>query len=114
MKNWEDRIMYAFYGLFGTFLGFLVFMMALGGWRLFFLGRATRPWNGLSALLICLIVGGGWGLVAYKLRDREFGSGAAGSFEGPGDAVLFGKRLMVVVSCLAALYFIVQLARGIF
>ena len=113
MKDLEDKIMFVLYGLFGAFLGFLIFMMALGGWRFVFMGRATKPWNGPVALFICLAIGFGWGLISYKFRNREFGSGASSPYEDQATAMLFAKRLMVIATCLAGLYFIWQLAKGL-
>ncbi len=101
MKDPLDKIMFVLYGLFGAGLGFLVFMMALGGWRYVFMGQATRPWNGLVALILCCGLGGGWGFVAYNAGDREFGSAGSDFYHDPATATLFVKRVMVVASSLA-------------
>lgn len=108
----EEKLGYAFYAVFGAGVGFVVFLMALGGWSFVFTGRASKPWNGLVALLICVAIGGGWGTVAYRYRHQEFGSAAPATQEGPAAAMLFSKRLMVAGTCLAGLYFIWQLAKG--
>ena len=113
MKDWEDKLICAVWGAFGAFLGFLVFMMALGGWRFVFIGRATKPWNGPVALFICVAIGCGWGLLAYKFRHREFGSSGSSLYEDPATASLFTKRLMVIATCLAGVYFIWQLAKDL-
>ena len=113
MKDFEDKIFLAFYGVFGTFLGFLIFMFGLGGWRFVFTGRPTRPWNGLIALILCTVICGGWGLLSYKLRNHEFGSGTSGMYHDQASAMLFSKRLKVIATCLAALYFIWQLVRSL-
>lgn len=113
MKNLEDKIILVFYGLFGGFLGFLIFAVALGGWRFLLTNRPAKPWNGLAALLICTALGFGWGLVSYKFRNREFGSGGSSLFEDQATALLFTKRMMVLATCLAGLYFIWQLAKGL-
>jgi hypothetical protein len=113
MKNLEDKIIFAFYGVFGAAISFLVFVMALGGWRFVLTGHSTRPWNGPVALFICLAIGLGWGLLSYKFRDREFGSGTSSLYEDEATAMLFTKRLMVIATCLAGLYFIWQLAKGL-
>jgi len=113
MKNLEDKIILLFYGLFGGFLGFLIFAMALGGWRYLLTSRPAKPWNGLVALIICSALGFGWGLVSYKFRNREFESGESSPFENQATAMLFTKRLMVIGTCLAGLYFIWQLAKGL-
>lgn len=109
----EEKVMYVLYCLFGAFIGFLVYAAALGGWLFLLTGKADRPWNGLVALLICLTLGGGWGLVAYKFHDREFGSGSSNYYGDPATGILFSKRLMVIGTCLAGLYFIWQLAKGL-
>jgi len=108
----EEKLGYAFYAVFGAGVGFVVFLMALGGWSFVFTGQASKPWNGLGALLICLVIGGGWGLVAYRYRHQELGSAAPATQEGPAAAILFSKRLMVLGTCVAGLYFIWQLAKG--
>jgi hypothetical protein len=113
MKDFADKIMLIFYGLFGGTLGFLIFMFALGGSTYVFTGHASKPWNGPVALIIACILGGGWGLVSYKFSDREFGSGGSSFYQDPPAAMLFVKRLMVVATCLVGLYFIWQLAKGI-
>ena len=113
MKNLEDKIILMFYGLFGGFLGFLIFAVALGGWRYLFTNRPASPWNGLVALVICSALGFGWGLVSYKFRNREFGSSGSGLFEDKATAMLRTRRLMVIGTCLAGLYFVWQLAKGL-
>ncbi len=105
--------MFALYGLFGAALGFLIFAMALGGWMFIFTGHSTKPWNGLVALVICSTIGGGWGLLSYKFKNREFGSGPSSLFQDQASAILFTKRLMVIATWLAGLYFIWQLAKGL-
>ena len=109
--DWEDKIILAFYGLFGGALGFLIFTFGLGGWRFLLTNRTAKPWNGLAALIICCTLGFGWGLLSYKYRNREFGSN--NRFENQATAILFTKRLMVILTCLAALYFVWQLAKGL-
>ena len=113
MKDLEDKIIFAFYGLFGAALGFLIFAAALGGWRFLLTDRPAKPWNGLAALIICTGLGCGWGLLSYKFKDREFGSGPSSLFQDEATATLFMKRLMVIATCLAGLYFIWQLAKGL-
>lgn len=112
MKNVKHKIMYVVYGLFGAFIGFLVHLMALGGWGYLLTGR-SKPWNGLLSLILLVVVGGGWGVVAYRFCDREFDSGASGFYGDESSAMLFTKRLMVLLSCGVAVYFIWQLARRI-
>jgi len=113
MKHWEGKLILAVWGLFGAFIGFMVFAVALGGWEFLLLGRASKPWNGLVALLICVTIGSGWGLLSYKLRHREFDSGESVFFQDEATALLFVKRLMVIATCVASVYFIWQVAKSI-
>ena len=113
MKNLEDKVFYAIYGLFGASLGFLIYAIALGGWRYLLIGRQVRSWNGLVALIICVGLGFGWGILSYRFKDREFDSGASHFYHDEATAFLFTKRLMVVATCLAGLYFVWQLARSV-
>ena len=113
MKDLDEKIMFAFYGLFGAFIGFLIYAFALGGWEFLLADRRPKPWNGLVALIILLVLGGGWGLVSYKFKHREFGSGSSSLFQDEATAMLFAKRLIVIGTCLAALYFIWQLAKSL-
>lgn len=113
VKDFSDKVIFVFYGLFGAALGFLIFAFACGGWEYVFLGRSTKPWNGLVALIVLCALGSGWGLVSYKLRNREFGSGSSPFYNDPATAALFAKRLMVVATFIVCTYFIWQLARGL-
>jgi hypothetical protein len=112
MKDWIDWMILAFWALFGAFLGFLIFAVALGGWKyLVGLGH-PKPWNGLASLLIHTGLGFGWGLLSYKYRNRELGSYPR-AFKDRSTGMLFTKRVMVIASCLAGVYFIWQLAKGL-
>ena len=113
MKNLEDKILFVVFGLFGGFLGFLVFAMALGGWRYLLTKQPPKAWNGLTALILCTTIGFGWGLLSYKFRNREFGSSGSAFYDDEAGGALFAKRLMVIGTCLAGLYFIWQLAKGL-
>lgn len=112
MKNLEDKILYAVFGLFGGIIGFVVFAVGLGGWRYLLTKHPPKPWNGLTALILCAAIGFGWGLLSYKFRNREFGSNDSAFYDDGSGGVLFAKRSMVIVTSLAALYFIWQLAKG--
>ncbi|MCX6895728.1 MAG: hypothetical protein NTZ16_09580 [Verrucomicrobia bacterium] len=112
MKDFTDKIMFVFYGLFGAGLGFLIFMIACGGWRFVVTGHSTKPWNGAVALVVFCVLGGGWGLVSYKFSDREFGSRGSTFWDDPATAMLFTKRLVVIATCLFGVYFLWQLAKG--
>ena len=111
MKDPADKFVCAIFGLFGATLGFFVYAIALGGWRYVLIGHATRAWNGLAGLIISCVVGGVLGLVSYWFRDREFGSGGSDYYDSPATAILFSKRLIVIATCLAGLYFLWQLAK---
>lgn len=110
MKDWEDKIMMGIYGLFGAGTGFLIFTFGLGGWSYLVTKRTPEPWNGLLSLILCTGLGLGWGIVAYKFRDREFGDGASSFYHDEATATLFIKRVMVIATCLAGLYFLWQAA----
>jgi len=94
-------------------LGLLIFIFALDGWWFLATGHATEPWNGFVSLFVCCGLCGTWGLVAYVLKDSEFGSGRSYFYDSPATAILFAKRVRVIATCLAGLYFIWQLAKGI-
>lgn len=111
MKDWEDKIMMAFYGLFGAGAGFAIFAIPLNGWELLVTKGSVKPWNGLLSLVLCTGLGFGWGIVAYKFRDREFGDSGSSFYHDEATARLFIKRVMVIATCLAALYFLWQAAR---
>lgn len=113
MKDWTEKIVFAFYGMFGAAVGLLVFMFALDGWGYVFTGRATKSWNGGMALTICCLIGGGWGLAAYKWKEVEAGSQGSSFYDSPAGAILFSKRVMVIATCVIAAYFLWQLAKGI-
>jgi len=113
MKDSAGKVLFTFYGFFGAGLGLLIFMFALDGWSFVFTGQAAKPWNGVLALMVCCALGGGWGFVAYKFKDREFHSGGPGLFHDPAAAVRFGKRLLVIATCLFGLYHIWQLAKSL-
>lgn len=53
MKNLDDKIIMAFYGVFGGGLGFLIYAFGLGGMKFLLLNRTAKPWNGLTALNMC-------------------------------------------------------------
>ena len=104
--------MFVFYGVFGAFLGFLVFTFALGGEKFVFAGHSSTFWQGPLGLLVCLSVGFALGWLSYKYEHREFGS-TKWLFQDQATALLFTKRLIVTVGCVAALYFIWQLAKSL-
>jgi hypothetical protein len=113
MKNLDDKIIMVFYGVFGGGLGFLIYTFGLGGMKVMVMNRAAKPWNGMLALIICVVLGFGWGIVSYKFKDREFGGGGSSLFDDQATALLFTKRLMVLLTCVAGVYFMWQLAKGL-
>jgi hypothetical protein len=57
---------------------------------------------------------GGWGLISYMFKDHELASGGGSSlFQDPASALLFSKRLMILVTSIVAAYFTWQVARSI-
>jgi len=52
MRDVEDKIIFAFYAVFGATIGFVIFAFALGGWRFLLTDRPAKSWNGLAALII--------------------------------------------------------------
>jgi hypothetical protein len=111
MKDFAEKLMFVLYGFFGAGLGFLIFVFACGGWKFVVTSHSTKPWNGPVALIVFCVLGAGWGLISYKYNDRELGSGTSTFSHDPATAMLFTKRLMVIATCLAGLYFIWQLVR---
>jgi hypothetical protein len=112
MKDLDERIVAACYPLFGTFLAFLVFTFAMGGWRYVFTGRPHSLLLGPLGLLLSIGIGATLGWLCYRHRHRQF------DVIGPlaHDAAtgwLLGKRLIVIATCLAGLYFVWQLARSL-
>jgi hypothetical protein len=112
MKDFDERIVAACYPLFGSFLAFLVFAFGLGGWRFIFTGQSQSLMLGPSGLLLNMGIGALLGWLCYRHRHREV------DVVGPlaHDAAtgwLLGKRLIVIASCLAGLYFIWQLAKSL-
>ena len=112
MKDRIDWLIVAFWGLFGGIIGTLIFTVALGGWRYLLGVGKPKPWNGLAALLILTTLDLGWGLLGYKYRNRELGAWPR-AFKNPATGMLLTKRLMVIATGLAALFFIWQLAKGL-
>jgi len=113
MKDKADLIVFLFYGAFGAFLGLLIFMFALGGSSYVFTGTASKSWNGAVGLVVCCVLGYGWGLLSYVLSEREFGKRESRFFHDPATAILFAKRAMVIATCVAGVYFIWQLAKSL-
>jgi hypothetical protein len=101
-----------FYALLGGFLGLLVFLFAFGGDDFIFTGHRVGFWCGPFGLLVCSGVGLVLGALSYRYRSREFGS-SRGMFQKQAEALLFTKRLMVTVGCVAAMYYIWELARSL-
>jgi hypothetical protein len=113
MKDLDDKIIMVFYGVFGGVLGFLIYTFGLGGMKFMVMNRPAKPWNGLTALIICVVLGFGWGIVSYKFKDREFGRGESSFYDDAATRMLFTQRLMVLLTCAAGVYFMWQLAKGL-
>ncbi len=105
-------LMFVLYGGLGAFLALLVFTFALGGDGFVFTGHSQTLWIGPLGLVACLSVGFGMGVLSYTFTDRELGS-IKWPFQSQATAILFTKRLIVIGGCLAALYYIWQLAKSL-
>jgi hypothetical protein len=112
MKDLDKKIIAALFPIFGCFLGFLVFTFGLEGWHFVFTGRPRSLWIGPGGLLLSLVVGGVLGWLSYRHRHREFG-GVEPFAHDEATSLLWSKRLIVLGACLAALYFIWQLAKSL-
>jgi hypothetical protein len=112
MKDLDQKIVAWLHPLFGAFLGFLVFTFGTGGWWFVFTGKVRSKWVGPMGLIISLGVGAILGWIAYRHRQREF-SGVGELAQDEAGAFLLGKRIVVIITCLVALYFLWQLAKSI-
>lgn len=110
--GWDVKIVVMLYALFGSFLGFLIFTFGLGNFRYVFMGKAESMWRGPLGLLLALGGGATLGLLAWKHRHFEF-HGLDDFTEDDASAILFSKRIMVLISCAVGAYFLWQLAKGI-
>jgi hypothetical protein len=111
MKDIDQKIVALLYALFGSFLAFLVFTFALGGWRFVFTGKSMTILRGPVGLFISIALGAVLGWLSY--RHRHYESGALGTLaQDTAGGVLLGKRIVVIISCVVALYYIWQLAKS--
>jgi hypothetical protein len=110
MKDFADKIVLVFYGVLGAGLGGLVFLFACDGWSYVLTGKASSSWNGALGLALSCLGGGGLGVLAGKYGDRELGAGGSSLFDNSATALLFSKRVLVIAGCLAAIYYLWQLA----
>jgi hypothetical protein len=106
-------VMLAVYGIFGAFLGFLIYVFAWGGFRLLLAGERYNQSTEVIALLLCLFIGAGWGLFAYKYKHHEIGAAGSTFYHDQPTAILLSKRLLIIGTCLAGLYFLWQVAKGV-
>jgi hypothetical protein len=112
MQRWDDRLFAAVYGLFGAFLGFLVYLFAFGGFLRPLFRSTRRGGPGWIPLLFCAGIAAIAGVYAYVHRKKEFGGGFGDAVGGSDGAVLFTKRLLVIGVAFAGLYFLWQFAHG--
>lgn len=112
MKDWDLKIVAVMYALFGSFLGFLIFTFGFGNIKFVFLGKAESMWRGPLGLFLALGGGAVLGLLAWRHRHVEF-HGLENFTEDEASAMLFSKRIMVLISCAVGAYFLWQLAKGI-
>ena len=111
MKSFQDKVTIVLYCGICTGLAFVIYVLLAGGFRFVFLGEAESFWKGPFGLLISLGVGVFLGWTCFKFQHREFGPDLSDFQDSRGDAFLFTKRLMVIAGAVAALWFIIDLAR---
>jgi H+/Cl- antiporter ClcA len=112
MKDWDLKIVAVMYALLGSFLGFLIFTFAFDNIEFVFLGKVESMWRGPLGLFLALGLGAVLGLYAWRHRHYEF-RGLDDFTTDEASAMLFTKRIMVLISCSVGAYFIWQLAKGI-
>ena len=112
MKNLDLKIVAGLYGMFGAFLGFLIFTFGFGNIEFVFMGKVESMRRGPLGLLAALGGGAVLGLLAWRHRQVEF-HGLDHFTEDQASAILFSKRVMVLISCAVGAYFIWALAKGI-
>src|SRR5688500_18480685 len=107
MKDLDQKIVAALYPIFGAFLGFLVFTFGTGGWWFVFTGKTKSKWIGPMGLIICVGAGAVLAWLAYRTRHREL-EGVENALSTLEENPLLKKRVVVVISCVVALYFVWQ------
>ncbi len=112
MKRADEIIVIVMYGLFGALLAFLVFTFGLGGWAYVFTGKPRSVLIGFPGLLLFLTTGASLGLLSYRHRHREFG-GVGPLAHDAATGYLLAKRVIVILTCLAGVYFVWQLAKDV-
>ena len=112
VKDLDLKIVAVLYGMLGAFLGFLIFTFAFGNFEFVFMGKVESMWRGPLGLLLALGGGAVLGLLAWRHRQMEF-HGLEAFTENQASAILFSKRVMVLISCVCGAYFIWELAKGI-
>ena len=111
MKDWDLKIVAVLYGMFGAFLGFLIFTFGFGNIEFVFMGKVESMWRGPLGLFVALGGGAVLGLLARRHRHLEF-HGLDHFTTDEASAMLFSKRVMVLISCAVGAYFIWELAKG--
>ena len=112
MTSREEKVVSAFYGLFGSFLALLVYSVVFDGWEYVFTGDSKSLWIGPFGLIVCLVIGCALGLLSYWHQHKEFDLGLSVFWTDMPTALLFSKHLVVIAGSIAALFFIWQLARS--
>jgi hypothetical protein len=101
--------------VFGAGIGFVIYFFPLGGFGPLLTSRGGRWWNGSGAFWIC--VGGGAliGFVSYKnrLRNLDIEPRGDGIYSGQAGQELLWRRIAMLIFGVVAVYFIWQLAKGI-
>jgi hypothetical protein len=112
VKDLDLKIAAVLYGMLGAFLGFLIFTFGFGNLEFVFMGKVESMWRGPLGLLLALGGGAVKGLLAWRHRQMQV-HGLEAFTENQASAILFSKRVMVLISCALGAYFIWELAKGI-
>jgi len=108
VKNWEDKMMYAIYALFGGAIGILLFAVPLGGWDYIFLGESKGFWDGPVSMILWTTFGAGWGLLSYRYHHYEVDPETAAWLR-----FLISRRGRMLIFGIVALYFVYDVAKGL-
>jgi hypothetical protein len=105
MKDWDagEWIVFVLIGIFGAFVGLVLVFF---GWFSLATEYDVQPWVGWLAAVLCPLVFCALFLVIYLLSEKGGESFGESLFADRGDALLFGRRLVTIVTLPLALWFI--------